>query len=558
VETLSQIIEQEFRVIDKASKPLEKMASSVGKVDGLISKMGSAVLGLGGLGGILKINEAVGQVNETYKAVGRIKSLTGATAEEAHSLLDAFELAGVENAETIIAKMTKKAQMLEGGLGGGAKQVEHMTGMYRKLGIAIDAGPKETLLGMATAAQKGQVNFAQMSRMLGVSGQQAASMWEMLQRGPEAIKNDIDESLKGSDLITEGALKQHKAWGRAKREMADTFEGVVGTVYKSLLPGLTKMVTMVKEGIAKWEAPAKRFADYLSKHMDKIFWTVKAFLKVLAAQKVMGFLGMGGIGATASRLVGFAMQKGGRGVGGGLAALVPGLGPIVSIFRGASKFAGASGGFMNVLGGLGKFLPMLGKLSIIGVIIAAVVKAFSEIWSRSQAVRDAFGKIWTTIKNVVGILADTVGKALAVAWDGLSAIVDLLAKVLTPVIELIAKAIGELVGYLGKLLGWLDKLGALKGSFGIISDIASEIQKPESMLAAVLGTAPRGGAGGKPPEPKVPEKPQFDFRGSKFDITQEFAEGFDPDRIAVVFANDLAKLGERRLQSGLAPIYAVR
>lgn len=50
--------------------------------------------------------------------------------------------------------------------------------------------------------------------------------------------------------------------------------------------------------------------------------------------------------------------------------------------------------------------------------------------------------------------------------------------------------------------------------------------------------------------------PHYDFRGSKFDITQKFAEGFDPDRIAVAFANDLAAMGERKLQSGFSPIYS--
>lgn len=38
----------------------------------------------------------------------------------------------------------------------------------------------------------------------------------------------------------------------------------------------------------------------------------------------------------------------------------------------------------------------------------------------------------------------------------------------------------------------------------------------------------------------------FDFRGSRFDIKQAFAPGFDPDRIAVAFANDLARVGEFR------------
>jgi hypothetical protein len=48
-----------------------------------------------------------------------------------------------------------------------------------------------------------------------------------------------------------------------------------------------------------------------------------------------------------------------------------------------------------------------------------------------------------------------------------------------------------------------------------------------------------------------------DFRGSRFDITQRFAEGFDPDRVAVAFVNDLERTANRRLSGGLEPLYAV-
>jgi hypothetical protein len=55
------------------------------------------------------------------------------------------------------------------------------------------------------------------------------------------------------------------------------------------------------------------------------------------------------------------------------------------------------------------------------------------------------------------------------------------------------------------------------------------------------------------------KRQNFDFRGSRFDISQSFAEGYDPDRIAAAFANDLSSLGEMRVSSaGFAPITAVR
>ena len=53
----------------------------------------------------------------------------------------------------------------------------------------------------------------------------------------------------------------------------------------------------------------------------------------------------------------------------------------------------------------------------------------------------------------------------------------------------------------------------------------------------------------------TPKKDNFDFRYSKFNIRQEFAEGFDPDRIAVAFASDLGRLGEMKTAAAYAPLF---
>lgn len=57
---------------------------------------------------------------------------------------------------------------------------------------------------------------------------------------------------------------------------------------------------------------------------------------------------------------------------------------------------------------------------------------------------------------------------------------------------------------------------------------------------------------------ETPKAPNFDFRGSRFDFHQNFAEGWDPGRVSVGFMNDLASIGERRMQSGFAPLFGVR
>ena len=47
-----------------------------------------------------------------------------------------------------------------------------------------------------------------------------------------------------------------------------------------------------------------------------------------------------------------------------------------------------------------------------------------------------------------------------------------------------------------------------------------------------------------------------DFRNSRFDITQNFGEGYDPDRIAVAFTRDLNRVSDRRLSSQLVPAWS--
>ena len=51
---------------------------------------------------------------------------------------------------------------------------------------------------------------------------------------------------------------------------------------------------------------------------------------------------------------------------------------------------------------------------------------------------------------------------------------------------------------------------------------------------------------------------KFDFRGSRFDIKQNYAEGFDPDRIAVTFANNLASMAGAAIQSNGGPLGGIR
>jgi hypothetical protein len=60
------------------------------------------------------------------------------------------------------------------------------------------------------------------------------------------------------------------------------------------------------------------------------------------------------------------------------------------------------------------------------------------------------------------------------------------------------------------------------------------------------------------PTPAARSGHQTVFNHNRFDIRQSFESGFDPDRMAVTFSEDIERSVQYPLQSGLAPAYGVR
>jgi hypothetical protein len=61
----------------------------------------------------------------------------------------------------------------------------------------------------------------------------------------------------------------------------------------------------------------------------------------------------------------------------------------------------------------------------------------------------------------------------------------------------------------------------------------------------------------KPPAVRSGTTVNQDFRYSRFTIDQRFAEGWDPDRVAVLFARDVARQSTQKLNSGFEPLFSV-
>jgi phage-related protein len=246
--------------------------------------------------------------------------------------------------------------------------------------------------------------------------------------------------------------------------------------------------------------------------------------------------------------------------------------PLTSLSEVATGVSGIMGDiFQNVLvstiDALTNILSPLmtfwdGLAGIAAEIIGAVAPALSTLW---EAVGNLVSSVGTFLNPVLSLLG-AIGIGLASVFES----------VLVPVIKVVASAMGGLLNAIASLLKWLGNL--LGKAFGDLG-IALPAAKPGGISDAVagffakfkdLGKGAGGGGmtmtGGGAAVPK-PDAPMHrggggravqDFRYSRFEITQKFAEGFDPDRIAVAFAQDIGRIGEQRLQSGFEPTYAVR
>lgn len=238
---------------------------------------------------------------------------------------------------------------------------------------------------------------------------------------------------------------------------------------------------------------------FMAEHADAILTATKGFAAIWASQKLIG-----GISAVANALAGI-------GIGAGV---------------GAAGAAGAAG-----------FMP-LGAIAFGGGALAGKVSA--SLLTATMTPEEMLGDV--AARYFGGEEAERYSKILEYKRKFEPMLAQATAGVTDP--YAISDATEKLLQqqYLQNkgnkfIQTYLEQIAELRG-YEIVpfGDVSKEFMEP----------------------PKDRPKNNYDFRYSRFDIKQNFAEGFDPDRIAVAFANDLSRLGEMRVSSQFAPLFGVR
>jgi len=586
-------VDIEFDVDDKASPKLRNMetgAHRLGKaVDGATRRFVDMAKGAAIFGALFNLGGAIRGAKDYIDHLDRISDLTGIAADRVGGISNAMEESGVaaDEVEGIMARMVQRGTKLEEGNKAAAN-------LAKKYGINLKEGPEKSLVAMSKAVVNSGLDAGQIGRALNVSAKSAAGMIDMLGKGPEVVKKMIEDGTLANSAFNEQAMAGMQEYNEATSRIGIAWKRLTAGIMIKLAPALTKLADKFSSSISGWADKAERFGIFLVNHMETIITLAKTYAKIMMASYAMqklsgGKMTMGGMVAGAGKWV----TKGGAGKwvtkGGGGLGLASAGGSIMSFFKGATA--------------LGPIIGMLGRLSIIGGAIGLIVAAFKAFPEIAGRIKDHFSRIFSALGKIGSSIAkmfsedSPIGRGLAWLGEKLMSVFETVFGAIASVVEWISDRVERIAHWETKREQNLrrkaeediqrgEKIAAaqekvkvitreLAGHRGKVTDEErKKFQEAEAALKRAHKLSPELFTGESKTRSAVeaqrkkfggsltgtPDKGDTyqDFRGSRFDIKQEFAEGFDPDRIAVAFASDLASVGERRLQSGFAPLYTVR
>lgn len=520
--------------VEQAESKLNRLWQATARV---AAGFGGITTMVSGLFGVWKVTEAVHDLDEMYGAINRVRAMTGVTADKAYGLFKAFELSGVqiEGAERVMISMARLSGKLGEGVAESAEQAQHLQMIMKKVGVGVKSGPTDRLLEMSAAVKKGKLDVNDMMLAFSLPKSQAGRMMAMLQQGPERLKDIMKEAMGSSAVIDDAALASYAKMIQARRELADAWKDVVGVLYKSVMPALTVILHGVKGAFEEIQPIVDRIGATLTKHMEVIVKLAKTYAVLMLANKGIG-MATGttmGVGARGKSLFSGAM---GRMTSKAAAAGGADYFAAKAASPGIGMFASSGGPLVSMMS------SVAGKLGIIGAVVAVVIAAFhllaNNVWGIRDRLAATFGSIFGHLKEIFGKLVSV----LAGLWKAVEPLVGIFGGVLLFALDAFATM--------------LD--GILRGIIAIINGVIWLLNKIPMVDIDKIDMDKLKDEDKKTPDSTEKSQVYQDFRGSKFEISNNFPQNVDGARVAVSFGDQLAKMGERRIDAGVRPLYSYR
>ncbi len=548
-------VEETFVLTDKMSAPLRGILGGVNKLSSAMNNASSLVGSLASvgavIGGAFSLHGAIEETMNYITQIQKIKAYTGATTQVADGLVGAFESVGVtaEESAGILGRMSRQAERMELAMAGTQGHLNPMKSMWKQIGVDIDKGPLANLESMSTAAK--------LALQFRIPLDKALQVNKLLQKGPEYIREAVKEGrLTDADVASAQRMKQ------ARYDITKAYGEIQRAIGTKLLPFIADMLQKGAANMKQWVGYAEQFGEtlggFLKEHYKLILNIGKALLANAALMKLTG--GTGAIG-TVAKVGGWIANGSPKGPAGG--GIINGL---TAMSIGLSNGLGAFAKLFTSGAGLMRLGGILARFSVVGAVLAAAYGIFVAIKDNVMGIRTYLVDLWDRItlrfegikvaleplfdafsSDKEGSIGHFFGVVIAGVIKGLGTMVESVMEVIHFSIN-VAKAF-----YQGGAHAFLHPAETMEKAFAMTQNDMVDALSRHNTAAwnEAMGATSRSTT-------TQPPQQHFDFRGSRFDIKQAFAEGFDADRIADVFTHDIGALGERKLQSGLAPLFSVR
>lgn len=600
--TTDETVQLNFEVGDSggATRSIDKIGASVGKlgdrVDHLSGRFVEMVKGQALFAGMMNFGESIRGAKDYIEHVDTIHKMTGLAADKAAGISTALQESQLSAEEVVgvMGKLVKRGAKAEEG-------AKNMGAMTKRYGVDLKEGPQKALMKMSDLYAEHKIQAGQVGLITGLSGQKLGNFLEVMEKGGDELGRVMDDATKKNAFLGGEALDNMNALGAASARLHLAWQRITASIMVKFAPTVGKLVDKIADGLDSWLPKVEKFGSYLVDHMETIVELAKTYSKLMLANYAMKKVGGSGILGTAGKIGKFVR-------GGSLMAKMP-FGGLLGKLGGLTGIGPMFAKLVSGAGILGKIGGSLLRLSVVSLIVAGIVGLFMKLRDAGSGAAarlgSMFGRIWESLKGIggeIGKLFDgnsPVGKFFQWLGDAFLSTIEMIVGGVAKLIEMVRifiRMVGDKKywreGGFGLAMADIDierrnelnekltpNLGAqmtkmMAGKGPVTDDQRRLFQKYAEQMKMVEGvTGVQDLHGTRSPEfdkmrmrfgaaikdKPVPENQVYqDFRGSRFDITQAFAEGFDPGRVAVAFANDLGSIGERSLQSGFSPMFSVR
>jgi hypothetical protein len=584
-----------------------KIAQQAAQTESAFGGLQSGIMAAVGVGGILgtafSLHSAWESTEKYLKTIKEVSELTSATASETDFLFSSARKAGVEYSQmnNIMFRLSKRGAALESSMA--TANGQHVPGLakkFQRLGVDMSKGPVQSLASMSDAVKNGKVGADELMQQFQIPRDQVNDFKGFLENLDKA---ELAGAKKGGPgLVSGDDISDFAKLEDAQHRINDGFNRLRVMVMSKFLPVVAAFAEQFADRIEALVPKAVAMGEWLAKNMDKIVAAAKVFVAVMTAKKLLNTLTMmsspsGIIGKLAS-----------GGLGGGIGGMVSSLKGVFAQFQLISVAFGAA---LPLLVGIAAAIGLiyLGYKAIeanVGGLKDRITALFNTIAARFELIGEGLSSLFNAVFG--GMLeVSSVGELMGLAFEKLVQVFDFTIHVVQTLISFFGELHTQFIEIFGvnwfqeyvtdpfmESMKWLQKGINVVGEtvMGLYNKIAN------SRLAQYLGfraseagwsvkdldlgllKAPadmfmkhwnktaeqterrvkenvKSGERGDDARDKKPAPNNFDFSGSRFDITQNFAEGFDPDRIAVAFSEDLAALGEHKVSSGFNHPFAI-